>query len=131
LNAAVDAFAEYDPLVARVLQLTEEQHWPREFVLATISYYLLHRHRDEYRGDSADGVVPLPPVRLTVDVESTSAMVLNELVHLLQNLPPISAVGPGQPEGCLVCHQPPETGHKDDCLLDRLVMRARRVLQAA
>jgi hypothetical protein len=131
LNKAVNAFAEFDPLVARVQQLATEGNWPREFALVTIAYYVLHRHKNDYHGAEADPRIPIPPVRITVEMVPSTANVIRELLAIVEAHPPLALTASGQAEVCALCHESPARGHKDDCTFERAVGRAHRLVMAA
>ncbi len=131
LNKAVDAFAEFDSLVARALYLQKEQNWPREFTLATIGYYLLHRHRNEYRGEDANPDVVLRPVSITVQADPDTTRTLGDLMELLESHPPMAKPANGGPELCALCGNLPVNGHKTACAFDRALGEAQRLLRSA
>lgn len=129
LNKAVNAFAEFDPLVARVLDLSKVGEWPREFALVTIAYYSLHRHKDEYHGTPADGHTPVPPVRITVEMEPATEQALRDLLAVIKAHPPIASNGNTQAPLCALCHAPAGHAHKEDCGLERALEQAQKVLR--
>ena len=131
LNKAVNAFAEFDPLVARVMQLEKEGQWPREFALVTIAYYVLHRHKADYHSKEADPRTPIPPVRITVEMVPSTANAIRDLLAILDAHPPVESAGNGQARVCAVCHESLARGHKDDCALERAVAQAHRLVVAA
>lgn len=129
LNKAINAFAEFDPLVARVLALANQGHWPREFALVTIAYYSLHRHKDEYHGTPADDRAPVPPVRITVEMEPATQQALRDLLALVEAHPPAASNGNGQDQVCAFCQAPAEQRHTEECGLQRAISRAHSVLR--
>ncbi|MGE5322801.1 MAG: hypothetical protein ACM3SW_08060 [Actinomycetota bacterium] len=129
LNKAVNAFAEFDTLVSRVLALARQGHWPREFALVTIAYYSLHRHKDDYQGKPADDRTPVPPVRLTVELEPATQQALRDLLTLVEAHPPVSPNGNGQDPTCAFCLVPAGQTHAADCGLERAITQARSVLR--
>lgn len=129
LNKAVNAFAEFDPLVSRVLALANQGHWPREFALVTIAYYLLHRHKDEYHGTPADDRAPVPPVRITVEIEPATEQALRDLLTLVEAHPPVASNGNGQAQVCAFCQAPAGQTHSEDCGLKRAITKAHSVLR--
>lgn len=131
LNKAVNAFAEFDPLVARVMQLEKDGNWPREFALVTVAYYVLHRHKSDYLGREADPRAPIPPVRITVEMVPSTANIIRDLLAILEAHPPVESAGNGQSRACAVCHEPLARGHKDDCTLERALAQAHRLVTAA
>ncbi len=131
LNKAVDAFAEFDSLVARALHLQKEQSWPREFTLATIAYYLLHRHRNEYHGEDANPDLVLRPVSITVQADPETTRTMGELMELLESHPPIAKPANGGPELCALCGNPLPQGHTTQCAFDRALGEAQRLLRSA
>ena len=131
LNKAVDAFAEFDPLVARVLHLAKQGNWPREFALATLAYHLLHRHKDQYHGTEADAHAPVPPVRITVDLQPDTRQALKALLTLVQSHPPFQSGDGGQEFICAVCRERVALGHKNECGYQQSVVEAERLLKIA
>ncbi len=131
LNKAVNAFAEFDPLVSRVLQLAKDGDWPREFALVTIAYYVLHRHKNDYRGVEADPRTPIPPVRITVEMVPSTANVIRDLLAIVEAHPPMTLSGNDQVRVCAVCREPLAREHKEDCAFERAVGRAHRLVMAA
>jgi hypothetical protein len=131
LNKAVDAFAEFDPLVARVLSLSRQGQWSREFSLVTIAYYLLHRHKDEYHGKDADTRTPIPPVRITVTMEPETVAALQRLLKIMQAHPPVEYGTNGQRPLCVACREDPAVGHQSDCELQQAIAEAERLLKVA
>jgi hypothetical protein len=131
LNKAVDAFAEFDPLVARVLHLSQQGSWPREFTLATIAYYVLHRQKDGYHGSETRPDVPVPPVRITVNMEPITLDAMQSLLKIVQNHPPMASGDDGQSTVCAFCRQKIKSGHEEDCQLRRAISQAEHLLRVA
>lgn len=131
LNKAINAFAEFDPLVARVLALANQGHWPREFALVTIAYYSLHRHKDQYHGTPADDRAPVPPVRITVEMEPATQQALRDLLTLVEAHPPVASNGNGEAQMCAFCQAPSGQRHTEGCGLQRAIAQARTALRVA
>jgi hypothetical protein len=131
LNKAVDAFAEFDPLVARVLHLAQQGQWPREFTLVTIAYYLLHRHKDDYRGTAPDVRTPVPPVRISVDMQPATVAALQSLLKIMQAYPPIEPSSSEHRPVCAACGQDAGQLHKPDCGFQQAITEAERLLRVA